>query len=514
MLIKIRRHLLRSIYNMANERGITSSSAAYNKILTLDNMNPHIKNVQYAVRGPIVVRAGQLRKEVEEGAKKPFTEVISANIGDAHAMGQNSVTFLRQVVALCAYPELLKSNDFPSDAKERAKRLLGGCGGGSIGAYSASQGIEIVRNDAAAYIEKRDGGIPANPNDIFLCTGASDGVVAMLKLLVAGEGKNRTGVMIPIPQYPLYSATLSELDAHQISYYLDEENNWALSIDELERSYNEAKKTCNPKVLCVINPGNPTGQVLSRDNIEKVIRFAVSKGLFIMADEVYQDNVYADGCSFHSFKKVLFSLGEEFSSNVELASFHSISKGYMGECGFRGGYMEAVNLHPGVKEELRKLVSCRLCPPVTGQVALDIVVNPPSPGQPSYEKFIAEKTKNLTDLADKAKLTAEMFNKIPGIKCNAVQGAMYSFPRITIPPKAIEAAKDAGEAPDSFYAMQLLEETGICVVPGSGFGQLPGTHHFRMTILPPKAKMDSLFKLFHDFHTKFTERYGGECGDK
>lgn len=492
---------------MSGKRPIFTNGGNYNKVLTEDNMNPHIKKVEYAVRGPIVVRAGEIKNELKKGVSKPFSEVISANIGDAHAMGQLPLTFLRQVVALCVYPELLKSNDFPADAKERAKRLLGAFGGQSIGAYSASQGVEIIREDAAKYIQERDGGIPANPNDIFLGTGASDGVVGMLKLLVAGEGTNRTGVMIPVPQYPLYSATIAELDAHLVPYYLDEDNNWSLDIQELERSYTEAKKTCNPKVLCVINPGNPTGQVLSYENIQKVIKFAVDKGLFLMADEVYQDNVYAEGCKFHSFKKVLFELGEDYSSNVELASFHSTSKGYMGECGFRGGYMEAVNMQTAVKEQLRKLVSCHLCPPVTGQVALDIVVNPPAPGDPSYDLFMKEKHRNLNDLAEKAKLTAEMFNKIPGIKCNDVQGAMYSFPKIEIPPKAIEEAKKVGEEPDAFYAMKLLEETGICIVPGSGFRQKPGTHHFRMTILPPKEKMESLFKLFRDFHIKFTDQY-------
>uniref|UniRef100_H2Z4L3 alanine transaminase n=1 Tax=Ciona savignyi TaxID=51511 RepID=H2Z4L3_CIOSA len=471
------------------------------KVLTLETMNPNIKKVEYAVRGPIVVRAGAIRKELEQ----PFTEVISANIGDAHAMGQAPITFLRQVVALCVYPELLKSSDLPEDAKQRAQRILGGCGGGSIGAYSASQGVELIRNDVADYIERRDGGLKADPNDIFLCTGASDGVRLTLNLIF--QSKNRTGAMIPIPQYPLYSATLAELDSTMVPYYLDEDNNWALDIDELQRSLDEGKKQCRPRVLCVINPGNPTGQVLSRENVADVLKFAKKNNLFVMADEVYQDNVYADGCAFHSFKKVLHDLGPEYNTSVELASFHSISKGYMGECGFRGGYMETVNLDAKVKEQLRKLVSCRLCPPVTGQAALDVVVNPPRPGEPSYEQFTSEKNAALGTLAEKAKLTAEMFNSIPGVTCNTVQGAMYSFPRISIPEKAIREAEAAGQTPDSFYAHQLLEETGICIVPGSGFGQRPGTYHFRMTILPPTDKMKSLFVLFRDFHKRFTEQY-------
>jgi len=477
------------------------------KVLTLDSMNSNIKKVEYAVRGPIVVRAAALKKELKEGKSKPFKEVISANIGDAHAMGQKSITFIRQVLALCIYPELLSSPDFPSDAKARAERILGDCGGGSVGAYSASVGIEVIRNDCSKFIEKRDGGIPCDPNDIFLCTGASDGVVAMMKLLISGEGNNRSGVMIPIPQYPLYSATVSELNAKMVPYYLDEDNNWGLDMDELERALEEGKKHSNPRVLCIINPGNPTGQVLTRQHIENVIKFAKKHRLFLMADEVYQDNVYADGCAFHSFKKVLNELGPDYCDSVELASFHSISKGYMGECGLRGGYMEVVNLDDKVKEQLRKLVSCRLCPPVTGQAAVDVAVNPPQEGEPSYEQFTKEKNQVLGDLAEKAKLTAEMFNSIPGITCNTVQGAMYSFPRIDIPPKAVAEAEKQEMTPDSFYATNLLEETGICVVPGSGFGQRPGTHHFRMTILPPTEKMRSLFPLFRDFHKKFTEKY-------
>ncbi|RXM99711.1 Alanine aminotransferase 2 [Acipenser ruthenus] len=271
------------------------------KVLTVDTMNPAVKKVEYAVRGPIVIRAVELEKE------------------------------LKQVIALCAYPDLLNDNKFPEDAKERARRILQACGGGSIGAYSASQGIDCVRQDVAQYIERRDGGIPSDPNNIYLSTGASDAIVTLLKLLVSGEGRSRTGVLIPIPQYPLYSAALSELGAVQVNYYLDEENCWALDVQELRRAVTAARQHCQPKVLCIINPGNPTGQVQSRKCIEDVIRFAAEEKLFLMADEVYQDNIYAQGCQFHSFKKVLYEMGPEYCNTVELASFHSTSKCYMGE---------------------------------------------------------------------------------------------------------------------------------------------------------------------------------------
>uniref|UniRef100_A0A671WEE9 alanine transaminase n=1 Tax=Sparus aurata TaxID=8175 RepID=A0A671WEE9_SPAAU len=484
------------------------------KVLTVDNMNPRVKKVEYAVRGPVVQRAVQIEKELREGVKKPFTEVIKANIGDAHAMGQKPITFFRQVLAMCSYPELLKDNMFPEDAKQRARRILEACGGHSIGAYSASQGIECIRQDVARYIEKRDGGIASNPDNIYLSTGASDAIVTILKLLVRGEGCDRTGVMISIPQYPLYSAAITDLGAVQVHYYLDEANCWSLDVAELRRALNAARQHCNPRVLCIINPGNPTGQVQSRQCIEDVIRFVKEEHLFLMADEVYQDNVYAEGCKFQSFKKVLFEMGPEYSSTVEMASFHSTSKCYMGECGFRGGYMEVINMDPEVKAQLTKLVSVRLCPPVSGQALMDLVVNPPQPDEPSYTTFMKERTAVLAELAEKARLTEQILNTVPGITCNPVQGAMYSFPRITLPQKAIDKAKEAGHIPDMFYCMKLLEEEGICLVPGSGFGQREGTFHFRyksyhkvIFFFGLKSKLKVLLQRLRDFHQRFTQEF-------
>jgi len=475
------------------------------KVLTLDTLNPNIKKMEYAVRGPIVARAAEIEQELANGAKKPFTEVLRANIGDCHAMGQQPITFLRQVVALCTYPALLNSSDFPEDAKDRARRILGGCRGSSIGSYSDSVGVEVIRRDIANYISERDGHA-CDFNNVFLCTGASDGIKSILKLLMTGRSDSQAGVMIPIPQYPLYTATTAEYHAYDIPYYLDESNKWGLSIEELSRSLEAARPHCEPRALVVINPGNPTGQVLSRENIEKVIQFAKKEKLFLLADEVYQHNIYAQGYEFHSFKKVLSEMGPEYA-DLELASFMSTSKGYMGECGARGGYCEAVNVDPEVKLHLVKSLSAKLCPTVAGQAAMDVVVNPPRKGEPSYESFLAEKTHVLADLKEKARMTTESLNAIQGVSCNEVMGAMYAFPKIEIPAKAVKEAESRGQKPDGFYCYQMLEETGICVVPGSGFGQQPGTFHFRMTILPQKERLRQLLAKFAEFHTSFTQRY-------
>ncbi|KAI5632400.1 aminotransferase class I and II domain-containing protein [Phthorimaea operculella] len=156
-------------------------------------------------------------------------------------------------------PQLIDSANFPADVKQRARDLLAACGGGSMGSYSASHGIEMIRRHAAEYIERRDGH-PANWADICLSSGASNAIKNVLQLFCNNLGGKPSGVMIPIPQYPLYSASLAEYGLEQVGYYLDEDHQWGLDPNELERSLKEAQKNCNVRALVVINPGNPTGQ--------------------------------------------------------------------------------------------------------------------------------------------------------------------------------------------------------------------------------------------------------------
>lgn len=174
---------------------------------------------------------------------------------------------------------------------------------------------------------------------------------------------------------------------------------------------------------------------------------------------MYQDNIYAKGSKFHSFKKVLHELGEPYR-NMELASFMSCSKGYMGECGIRGGYCELINIDNDVRAMYQKSISASLCATTVGQAAIDVVVNPPKKGEPSYDQWLREKTTVLDSLKERAELIANTLNSFEGFSCNVVQGAMYAFPQILLPPKAIEAAKKDGKPADVFYAFQLLESTG------------------------------------------------------
>ncbi|CAF1125354.1 unnamed protein product [Rotaria sp. Silwood1] len=474
--------------------------------LTMQNLNPLVKLVEYAVRGPIVIRAGEIESQLKGAHKFPFDRVIRANIGDCHASGnQVPVTYIRQFLAGCTYPPLMDSPDFPSDIKQKVQRILSVCGGKSLGAYTESQGIITIREDIAKYIQERDG-YPCNSSDIYLCNGASDGIKTVIKLLMNNDPKKPSGIMIPVPQYPLYSATLSEYGAYQIEYYLDEDNNWALNIDELERAIKESKDHCVPRGIVIINPGNPTGQVLSRDNIENVIRFAEKHRLFILADEVYQENVYLPGSKLFSFKKVLMDLGAPYN-RMEIASFHSASKGWHGECGSRGGYYELVNIDKDVRLQVNKLISASLCSGAWGQAMMDAIINPPKEGEPSYELYKKERLDIVNRLKQKAELVSQLFNSVEGVRCNAVMGAMYAFPRVEIPEKAIQHAKSKNMAPDAFYCFQLLEKTGICVVPGSGFKQKLGTHHFRTTILPPVDQMKDMVEKFRTFHMEFLREW-------
>jgi aspartate/methionine/tyrosine aminotransferase len=447
--------------------------------LRLEEIGKAVRETQYAVRGPIVARAAELERSGHE--------IIYCNIGNPHSFGQKPLTWLRQILALIDYPELLTLDNsmFPHDAVKMAKYILHQSKHG-IGAYTESKGLRFIREAVANFITHRDG-IQADPESIFLTDGASKGVQAILKILIASE---RDGIMVPIPQYPLYSATITLLGGHRVDYFLDEDSGWKLTLAQLEQSYQSTRASgINVRAICVINPGNPTGAVLDESNIRMVIDFARKHNLAILADEVYQDNIYRPDDSFVSFAKVL---AKNNVKDVTLFSFHSCSKGLLGECGLRGGYFECRNIPDDTLAEITKMQSISLCANTIGQIATFLMLSPPHPGGPSYETYTHERSAILESLRDRAAMVADGLNKIPGIHCQHVAGAMYAFPRITLP---------TGLS-DSEFCLRLLEETGICVVPGSGFGQAPGTFHFRTTILPPAQKIEALLKKLADFQQK------------
>jgi aspartate/methionine/tyrosine aminotransferase len=448
--------------------------------ICLQDLDRAVLQTEYAVRGPIVARAQALEREGRE--------VIYCNIGNPQAFEQKPITYLRQVLALCQYPELIDRAPevFPPDVLDTARAILAGTRHG-LGAYSESKGVRFIREAVAAFIRERDG-MDADPESIYLTDGASKGVQTALRLLL---GSPDEGIMIPIPQYPLYSATITLYGGRQVGYFLDEGHDWKLSRSKLEESHAAAAaEGIRVKAICVINPGNPTGSVLDADNIAMIIDFAREHGLAVLADEVYQENIYLRGDRFTSFARILVAKNER---DVSLFSFHSCSKGFLGECGQRGGYMELRNIPADVVAQVTKLQSVALCANLTGQVATYCMVRPPRPGDPSFDRYAQERDCVLGELKKRATLLAEGLNRIPGIRCNVVAGAMYAFPSITLPPQRTDAE----------YCMALLEQTGICVVPGSGFGQVPGTAHFRTTILPPTEKIAAVVRRLAAFHGSY-----------
>jgi len=200
---------------------------------------------------------------------------------------------------------------------------------------------------------------------------------------------------------------------------------------------------------------------------------------------------------------------EPLRSSVELCSLHTVSKGAWGECGLRGGYMEMHNFDPKVVDEMYKIAAINLCSNMPGQVALGIMVNPPRPGEPSYDLFVQEKAGLIASLAKRAQLITDSFNSMENVSCQNTDGAMYSFPRITLPAAFLELARTKNKAPDVLYCLMLLDKTGLSCVPGSGFKQAEGTFHFRTTILPAEDVFEMVCGRFRSFHADFMAEFAG-----
>ncbi|HOT96298.1 MAG TPA: aminotransferase class I/II-fold pyridoxal phosphate-dependent enzyme [bacterium] len=465
---------------------------------TETTVNPNIIEMEYAVRGPIPARAAEMKRQGRR--------VILCNIGNPQALGQKPLTYLRQVLSLVEDPgrlererqlQALAAPGVPALAAElldQAQTIVDKMESG-MGAYTESRGPAFIREAIARFIDRRDGvvpgqGVPADPDHIFLTNGASEGVKYILEMLIAGP---KDGIMVPIPQYPLYSAAIKKLGGNQVNYYPDEEADWNLEPAMLEEALVRAQGAgVQVKAIVVINPGNPTGAILSERSQREVIEFAAKNGLAIIADEVYQENVY-DG-SFTSFARLV---GDD---PIPLFSLHSISKGFFGECGHRGGYLEVRNA-PRIANSkhtfidlLVKQASVSLCSNTVGQVLTYLMVTPPREGSAVHLQMQAERKQILEELYEKALTIKRAFTKMEGMRCYGRIGALYLFPKMEQLP--------AGTS-DFDYCMNLLEETGICTVNGQGFGQKSGTHHLRIAFLPPQNLLNEVLPEWIAFHNRY-----------
>ena len=409
------------------------SSSQQLRSLNIDNINPNVKEAKYAVRGELAIKSEEYRTQLKKKQQDPptppesplpFDHIISANIGNPQQLDQKPITFFRQVLSLLEYPPLLENEEalrsgfsYKKDVIDRARWLLKEVN--SVGAYSQSQGAPAIRQSVANYIERRDG-YPAKASDIYLSAGASSGVNTLLNVICA---RPETGILVPIPQYPLYTATLSLMNARCVAYLLDESKAWGTDLSVIRESYAKAKSEgTDVRAIVVINPGNPTGASLAPEDVEAVIKFAAEEKLVVLADEVYQTNVFIG--KFTSFKQTLRELQKREPGKynyVELASLHSISKGMVGECGHRGGYFELVGFDEQVQAQIYKFISIMLCPPVIGQCLVEMMVHPPVDGEPSFELYRKEFDAIRDGLKERAYALYQAFKKMEGVEIGEPQ---------------------------------------------------------------------------------------------
>lgn len=491
--------------------------------MTSDYVSQKVLDSEYAVRGAILIRAEEIEKDLKAGkGSYPFTKIQKCNQGNPQLIGQKPISFFRYVMALIDAPFLLENEkvlaEFPPDAVARAKKIMAEIGP-TTGAYTGSKGFNFARRDVADYITERDRQATGNPNlpsvdieNVYMTEGSSPGVKMILQLVLDGE---KDTCMIPIPQYPLYSAVLTIMGAGVSPYYLDEKTNWGLSLDSLSKCYNDAvAKNSTPRILVVVNPGNPTGQILEKSQMIDIIKFAHDHKIILLADEVYQANVYEpEKHPFYSFRAVALEMDETYAKNTMIVSLHTVSKGMLAECGRRGGYFELLNIPQVLNDQLLKMAAINLCANVNGQLMTALMCQPPKKGDHSYDSYIKEHMDIYHSLQQKATLVANDLNTIEGFSCTVVDGAMYAYPQITIPKgyvtynAELNAKDNTHYAPDTRWCLEFLERTGFVLVAGSGFGQEEGTFHFRTTILPPVEEMKRFTEEVRKFQGELIAKY-------
>jgi alanine-synthesizing transaminase len=324
--------------------------------------------------------------------------------------------------------------------------------------YSPSSGIKAAT--AAIEQEAHRKGIE-NILDIFVTTGASEAIEICLSALV-NRGEN---VLIPEPGYPLYGAIIAKLEAVENPYYLDEDNGWQPNLEDIASKVNS--KT---RAIVLINPNNPTGSICHEDTIRGIIKLAHHHNLVIFADEIY-DKLVLDGGKHLS----VAALDHE----VPVITFNGLSKSYLGP-GFRIGWGIISGNQAVLKnyiDAVNKILRARLCANHPIQHAIPAALG-------ANQAHLKEVIAKLTRRRD---ITTARLNAIPGISCVKAEGAFYAFPRLHI------------EEPDQQWVSELIRQTGVVVVHGSGFGQVPGTRHFRVVFLPSENVLEKAFDKIEAF---------------
>ena len=398
-----------------------------------------LANVCYDIRGPIMDAARQME---EDGHK-----IIKLNIGNLAVFGF----------------------DAPEEVQQDMIRNLPNSAG-----YSDSKGIFAARK-AVMHETQKQGIRGVTLDDIYLGNGASE-LISMATNALLDNGDE---LLLPAPDYPLWTAATSLSGGTPVHYVCDEANGWMPNLADIR-----SKVTPRTKGIVVINPNNPTGALYSRELLQGIVEIAREHGLVIFADEVY-DKVLYDG-AVHT---PLASL----SADVLTLTFNSLSKAYR-SCGYRAGWMVVSGdkkLAKDYIEGLNMLSNMRLCANVPGQWAVQTALG----GYQSINDLICEGGR----LRQQRDLAYELINAIPGVSCVKPQGALYMFPRLD---PEIYPIKD-----DQEFFLEVLQETKVMLVQGTGFNW-PHPDHFRIVFLPHEADLREAINRLADFLARYRLRMG------
>ncbi|MFH0129014.1 pyridoxal phosphate-dependent aminotransferase [Variovorax sp. EL159] len=393
-----------------------------------------LANVLYDIRGPIMDAA----KQMEEDGQK----IIKLNIGNLAVFGF----------------------DAPEEIQQDMIRNLPTSAG-----YSDSKGVFAARK-AVMHETQKQGIAGVTLDDIYLGNGASE-LIAMATNALLNDGDE---MLLPAPDYPLWTASSSLSGGTPVHYLCDEANGWMPNLDDIR-----AKITPRTKGIVVINPNNPTGALYSDDLLKSIVAIAREHGLVIFADEVY-DKVLYDGVKHTAIASL--------STDVLTLTFNSLSKSYR-SCGYRAGWLVVSGDKRAAQdyiEGLNMLSNMRLCANVPGQWAIQTALG----GYQSINDLVCEggRLRRQRDLA------YELITAIPGVSCVKPSAALYMFPKLD---PEVYPIKD-----DRQFFLELLKETRVMLVQGTGFNWAT-PDHFRIVFLPHE---DDLREAINRI-AKFLEQY-------
>ncbi len=398
-----------------------------------------LANVCYDIRGPVLARAKQME---DEGQK-----IIKLNIGNLASFGF----------------------DAPEEIQQDMIRNLPNSAG-----YSDSKGIFSARKAIMHYTqEKKIKGVGLE--DIYIGNGVSELIVmAMNALLNHGDE-----VLVPAPDYPLWTAAVSLSGGTPRHYICDEGAGWLPDLDDIR-----SKITDNTRAIVLINPNNPTGALYPDDLLREIVEIARQHQLIIYADEVY-DKVLYDGVSHTSIGSL--------SEDVLTITFNGLSKNYR-SCGYRAGWMVVSGDKRHAQdyiEGLNMLASMRLCANVPGQFAIQTALG----GYQSINDLVAPggRMRRQRDLAH------ELITAIPGVTCVKPKATLYMFPRLD--PKMYPIADDQQ------FICELLEAEKVLLVQGTGFNW-PHPDHFRLVFLPHEDDLREAIGRIARFLDGYRKRHG------